>query len=371
MKRKLKIFIIAGEVSGDVLGGKIMAEMPDVEFIGVGGENMKARGLDSIFPMPDIAVMGFIDVIARGRTITRRINQTANTIIKESPDIVLTIDSPGFVRRVIEKVKRQSPAADRRPLFYHVVAPQVWAWAAGRAKKYARVFDRLYAFFDFEVPYFAKHGLPTIPVGHPIADGLIGKKHKVEGKGAKVITLLPGSRMGEVRTLLPIFKKVTEQLPEYKFVLPVVETTAEYVREHVKKWTVKPTVIPAAKRYDQFAKTDIAIAAVGTVSAELAMMHVPTIAVFRVNRITEFMARRVLKLKWLSLVNILSGREVYPEILGRACTPENITGWVRKLEKPAERKKMVSGLARADKMWQRRIPAAKLIAKDITTSNRC
>ena len=359
--KKLKIFIIAGEVSGDVLGAKIMAELPDAEFVGIGGENMQVYGLESILPMADLAVMGVVDAVARARTLTRRINEATAAIIKEKPDIVLSIDSPGFVKRVIKKVQKSD--SDHTPKYYHVVAPQVWAWGANRAKKYARVFDRLYAFFDFEVPYFTKHGLVTIPVGHPVADGL--PHGPAVGKNVKTITLLPGSRLGEIKKLLPVFKQVAEQLPKYKFVLPVVETTKEYVQKHVKKWKVKPTIVPASKRYEQYSKTDIAVVAVGTATAELAMMHVPAVVVFKVNRITEYLARKVIKLNWLSLVNILLNRRVYPELLGRECTADNIVAEIKKLESPVGREKMIKELSRADKMWQRKVPAAKLIAADI------
>ena len=172
--KKIKVFIIAGEVSGDVLGARIMREMDDAAFVGIGGENMIGAGLKSLFPMSDLSVMGVIEVAAHARTLTRRINQTVDAIIEMRPDIVLTIDSPGFARSVIKKL-RKMPAG--RALiadglkFHHVVAPQVWAWRAGRAKKYAQTFDKLYAFFDFEVPYFTKYGLNTVADGHTIAEG--------------------------------------------------------------------------------------------------------------------------------------------------------------------------------------------------------
>ena len=173
--KKIRIFIIAGEVSGDVLGARIMREMPDAEFIGVGGENMIAAGLKPLFPMADLAVMGVVEVAAHAKTLTRRIRQTVQAIIDNRPDIVLTIDAPGFAKNVIKQVRKSvegQKLIEAGLKFHHVVAPQVWAWRAGRAKKYARTFDKLYAFFDFEVPYFTKYGLDTVAVGHPISDSL-------------------------------------------------------------------------------------------------------------------------------------------------------------------------------------------------------
>ncbi|MCL2749330.1 MAG: lipid-A-disaccharide synthase [Alphaproteobacteria bacterium] len=367
MKKSLKIFIIAGEVSGDVLGEKIMRALPhETQFAGIGGQHMKSAGLRPIFPMSDLAVMGIFEVLAHVRTLTRRISETAAAIEEFQPDIVLTIDSPSFVKRVVKKVRKGS----HLPKFYHVVAPQVWAWGPKRAKKFAKIFDRLYAFFDFEVPYFEKYGLKTIPVGHPIADGLQPQKEK-EKDGEKNIALIPGSRMSEVKKLLPLLRCAAEQIyyknPDvwWNFYIPYVETTEKYIRQQTADWCTKPELIPAAKRYELFAKTDIAIAASGTVSAELAIIHVPAIIVYKMNPLTELLARILVKTKWVSLVNILLKKTVYPELLGSNATAENILKEFARLNKPAEREKMISELAKADKLWHRNHPAAELIAEDI------
>ena len=184
--KKKKIFIIAGEVSGDVLAAKIMHQMPDVNFVGIGGEHMQQAGLKSIFPMSDLSVLGVFEVLAHAKTLTNRIKQTVDAILQERPDIVLTIDSPGFAKSVVKQVRKKNISKSVR--FYHVVAPQVWAWGKWRAKKYAKIFDKLYAFFDFEIPYFTKYGLKTVAVGHPIADGL--DKYKSTKTGEKIITLV-------------------------------------------------------------------------------------------------------------------------------------------------------------------------------------
>ncbi|HNY25341.1 MAG TPA: hypothetical protein PKJ33_02235 [Alphaproteobacteria bacterium] len=400
-KKNLKIFIIAGEVSGDVLGAKIMREMPNAEFFGVGGENMQSAGLKTIFPISDLAVMGFFEVLAHAKTLTTRIDETANAIIKSKPDVVLTVDAPGFAKRVIKKVRTKNPKSKIK--FYHVVAPQVWAWGAKRAKKFAKIFDRLYCFFDFEVPFFTRYGLPTIAVGHPIADGLIQitkKKEKITKKD-KNIALIPGSRMSEVKKLLPVFHSVVNQLTAkkkftrywdgirfvenpiqfkigtdskeyenngFKFVIPVTETTDKFIRNEIKNWAIKPQLISFQNRYKTFEKTDIAIAASGTVSAELAIMHIPTIVVYKMNPLTTFMARMALKIKWVSLVNILLNKTVYPELLGnKNATPEKIISEINKLSNPEIRNKMISDLKSADKMWRKSKmkTASRLIVKDI------
>lgn len=371
----MKIFIIAGEVSGDVLGGRIMSEMPDAEFVGIGGENMQAMGLKTLFPMSDLSVMGILEVVAHAKTLTKRVKQTVNAILEEKPDIILTIDSPGFAKSVIKQIKKSESGKKliKQGLrFHHVVAPQVWAWRSGRAKKYARTFDKLYAFFDFEVPYFTKYGLDTVAVGHPIADGIIGRFKAAANEDAeKIITLVPGSRMSEVKRLLPLMRDVIDMMYRngymgYKFVIPVVETTAEYVAGEIKNWPVKPMLVPANQRYDIYSKTYVAIVASGTVSAELAMMHVPTIVVYKMNPITTWIGRRLIKVKWVSLVNILLNRGVYPEFLGGDAVPEKVMNELQLLTIPSKRQKMIVDLESADILWQKDSGGAgKKIAMEI------
>ncbi len=364
--KKQTVFIVAGEVSGDVLGGRIMSQMPDTEFIGIGGQNMQAAGLQSLFPMSDLAVMGIVEVLAHAHTLTRRINQTVDAIIECKPDVVVSIDAPGFIKSVIKKIRKsqegQKLIADGLR-FHHVVAPQVWAWRPGRAKKYANTFDKLYAFFDFEVPYFTKHGLETVAVGHPIADALVGKYKQTKKQTEKIITLVPGSRMSEVKRLLPLMRDVAEQLARngymgYKFIIPTVETTEDYVKQETASWRIKPTLVPASERYNIYAKTYIAVAASGTVSAELAMLHVPAIIVYKMNPITTWIGRMLIKVKWVSLVNILLNRGVYPEFLGPAATTENILGAVQQLTIPSKRERMIADLESADKLWRPNLDGA-------------
>lgn len=375
--KKLTVFIIAGEVSGDVLGARIMSNMTDVDFVGIGGENMQAMGLKSLFPMSDLAVMGAVEVLAHARTLTRRIKQTVDAILEIKPDVILSIDAPGFAKSVIKQIRK---CPDGQKLvqaglkFQHVVAPQVWAWRPGRAKKYAKIFNRLYAFFDFEVPYFTKYGLDTIAVGHPIADGLVGKYKTNKKSDEKIITLVPGSRMSEVKRLMPLMRDVAERLYRngymgYKFIIPTVETTADYVRKEVKKWRVTPQLVGASERYDIYAKTYIAIVASGTVSAELAMMHIPTIVVYKMNPITSWLVRQMIRVKWVSLVNILLNRGVLPEFLGTAATSENVLEAVQQLTIPSKRDKMIEELKSADNMWRRSEGgASQLIAQEIKKS---
>lgn len=357
MPNKKTIFIIAGEVSGDVLGANIMRELRGVNFVGIGGQNMCGAGLKSIFPMSDLAVMGITEVLANARTLTRRINETIQKIIDIKPDLILTIDSPGFARSVISGLKKSNAGQDliRNGLkFYHVVAPQVWAWRPGRAKKYAKTFDKLYAFFEFEVPYFTQHGLETIAVGHPIADNIMGKYSVKKSRGKKIVALMPGSRKTEIKKLMPVFRKFVEMVGDkYKFVIPTVETTDAFVRNAVANWSVQPDIISANNRYNLYEKTFVAVAASGTVSAELAMMGVPAIIVYRMNWLTTMIGKALVHTKWVSLVNVLLQRSVYPELLGASASAKNIFREFNRITTDDKvRNQMIAELKSADKLWR-------------------
>ena len=357
MPNKKTIFIIAGEVSGDILGANIMRELPRFDFVGIGGQNMCDAGLTPIFPMSDLAVMGIVEVLANARTLKRRINETVQKILDVKPCLVLTIDSPGFARSVIAGLKKSRAGRDliRDGLrFYHVVAPQVWAWRPGRAKKYAKTFDKLYAFFDFEVPYFTQHGLETIAVGHPIADNVIGKYAAKNTRGKKIVALMPGSRKSEVKKLMPVFREFVELVGDkYKFVIPTVETTDSMVRDMVANWTIRPEIISSSDRYKLYEKTFVAVAASGTVSAELAMVHVPAIIVYRMNWLTTIIGKILVHVKWVSLVNILLNRTVYPELLGSAASAKNILSEFNRIASDeAAREQMIDDLKSADKLWR-------------------
>ena len=397
LNSKLKIFIIAGEVSGDVIGGGIINafrknakrfrpapltplckgggnsavfETKGAILRGIGGENMKRAGLKSIFPIHDLAVMGIFDVLARARTLTRRINQTVDAIIEFNPDIVLTIDSPGFAERVIKKIKKKS--CGKVPKFYHVVAPQVWAWREGRSKKYAQLFDRLYCFFDFERPYFERHGLETVTIGHPRAYELMNIEQITNNKKkhGKNIVLIPGSRMGEVKKNLPEMLDAADILyglnPGVKFSIPVVETTEKFVRESVKKSRVDIEIIPSKDRYKIYGAADVAVATGGTVTAELAMLHVPTVVVYKSGILMKVLARLLIKTKWVSLVSILLKRTVYPEILGPDANAKNISQIANKLlNDKTVRNMMIKDLKAADKLWGGNCLSDEIIRYDI------
>lgn len=354
-----KIFIIATEVSADNLGAKIIESMPEIKFVGIGGENMEKKGLNSLFPISDLSVMGIFEVLLKIKTLKKRILDTVKSIEIEKPDLVLTIDAPSFAKEIIKRVKLKN----KNLKFFHVVAPQVWAWGEKRASKYAKLFDRLYCFFDFEKKYFEKYGLKTISVGHPIAEKL---KQRNENKTDKnIITFIPGSRISEVKKLLPVFRKLSKKLKDKNIMIPTVETTKNYIEKYISNWENKPELINSKDRYKLYDKTYIAIAASGTVSTELAILGVPTIIIYKMNFITEFLAKLLLKVKYVSLINILMNKEIYPELLGKKATDENILKKIEKLSEKSVRSKLLKELSQAKNIWKKDIKASEIIADDI------
>lgn len=350
--RKLKIFIIAGEVSGDTLGAELIsAANSRFNFVGVGGKKMTMAGLSSIFPISDLSVMGLVEVIMKMRTLSRRIRQTVDAIIRENPDIILTIDAPSFAARVIKKVKNNSTKKFR---FYHVVAPQVWAWGASRAKKYAELFDKLFCFFDFEKPYFTKYGLNTTVIGYPFYD-VVAREIKRMTK--KYVTITPGSRLGETKRLMPVLKDFAEDHPEFDFAIPVTETTSDFVKREVKTWKIPVRIFSFEERFKLYNQTTFAIIKSGTTVAEMAIMHIPTVVVYRANLITSVLAKFLLRIKYVTLPNILANKEIFPELLGRYATARNISGAISKWDT----KKVISELVKIDGLWHKKENSMKIV----------
>jgi lipid-A-disaccharide synthase len=343
------IFLIAGEPSGDLLGARLMAALKAesdgrVRFAGVGGEHMAAQGLESLVPISEFAVMGLIEVLPHLWRIYRHIRYIAATARRLRPDVVVTIDSPNFTLEVAKRLK-----GELRPLI-HFVAPQVWAWKARRARRIAAFLDHLLVLLPFEPPYFARHGLETTFVGHPAVEARYDSEDRTQARRSLGIPLqtplllvLPGSRRGEVRRLAPVFGETVERLgksfPDLEVVVPTVAQIADLVEAETRAWPRRVRVIsdPEAKRR-LFAAADAALAASGTVVVELAVARVPTVVAYRVSGFSAYLARRLLKVRFASMINILLGHEVQPEYLQERCTaPQLATALVDLLGDEAAR----------------------------------
>jgi lipid-A-disaccharide synthase len=327
------IYLISGEPSGDIIGAhlinSIKSKTKDKCMIsGVGGTEMEKLGFKSLFPMSEITVMGLAEVIPSLPNLFMRIRQTIADIKKKNPCIVVTIDAPDFSFRILKKISKSEI-----PLV-HYVAPSVWAWKPGRAKKIAQFLNKLLTLFPFEPPYFEKEGLSTVFVGHPVVESKAGmgegvtfrKRYKIP-KSAKVLSVLPGSRVSEIKRLLPIIMNAINCIDRKNLYinLPTLDNLVVHINDLLKHWDI-PVIVTTTieEKYAGLAASDVAIAASGTVSLELAMAGVPNISIYKFNPITAFIGRRLVKTKFANLVNILLDKEVVPELIQEKCNSDLI-----------------------------------------------
>lgn len=348
-KPPYRIFIVAGEASGDFLAANLMAALKQatqdgVVFGGVGGENMEAQGLSSLFPIADLSVMGLVEVLPRLPLILRRLDQTLDAIGAFKPDAVVTVDSWGFTGRVARAMMKRYPKIPR----IHYVAPMVWAWKEGRAKGVAQRVNRLLTLFPHELSYFQRHGLDTVCVGHPVVesgadkgDAIAFRRRHGLADGVPLLAVLPGSRPGEVKRLLPVFEQAVQRIalskPGLIVLLPTVDTVADGVAKAVAGWSVPVRLLRGAReKYDAFAAADAAMAASGTVALELAMAGLAHVVAYKLNALTVMAARRLFKIPYINLTNILLDRKAVPELIQEDCTPERLTQEVLRLMDDAE-----------------------------------
>ena len=338
------IFLVTGEPSGDALGGALIAALrqrigENLRIAGIGGERMQEQGLTSLVPLDDLAVAGVAEVLPRAPVIFRRVREAVAAIRMLRPDAVVTIDSSGFSWRVAQRLRRHG---ETLPLI-HYVAPMVWAWRAGRARRMARWYDHLMTLLPFEPPYFERVGLSCRYVGHPVlesgADRGDGGRFRVMHGLAEddlLITVLPGSRGGEVRRLLPIFgsalNHVERLIGPFRVVVPTVATVVATVAAGVRGWRGNPIVVQRPEtKYDAFAASRAALAASGSVALELALAKLPMVVGYRLNPLTEAFLDRVLKVRQVNLVNLLLGKRLVCELLGPNCTPERLAASLAEL----------------------------------------
>lgn len=330
----MRLFLIAGEPSGDRLGAALMAGLktilPEVTFDGVGGPLMQAEGLDSLFPMEELSVMGIAEVLPKYRHLKRRIAQTAQAVLADDPAALITIDSPDFNLRVARIVKDARPELKT----VHYVAPSVWAWRPKRAEKMAKVIDHVLALLPFEPPYMTRAGMTCDFVGHPVVSETRATEAEARAfrgnLGADPLILaLPGSRRGEVTRLAPVIGEtlglIKQRYPEAGVLLPTVRGVADLVRELSADWPIRPQIIedPAGKKI-AFRAADVAIAASGTVSLELAANRVPMVVAYDMNPISMWLMRRMALIDTVTLVNLVSETRTVPDFLGKDCRADLI-----------------------------------------------
>ncbi len=327
------VFVVAGEPSGDILGARLMAALHRltagrIRFAGVGGEQMQAAGLSSLFPIEDIAVMGFAEVLPRLRVILRRLSETEAAIRTLRPNVVVTIDSPGFTLRLARRVR---PLGIR---MVHYVAPQLWAWRPQRARRLVGLFDQILALFPFEPAFFASTGISAVDVGHPAIetpDVAPGDIRAVLGipMAAPVLALLAGSRRGLVARMLPVYGEAVRLLdarhPELRIVMPVVGATQADVSAAVATWPVPCHVlVDPLQKLQALATADVAITTSGTATLELALAGLPMVVAYRASAISAFLTYRMIRVPHVALPNVILGRRLVPELMQREVTPESL-----------------------------------------------
>ncbi len=335
----LHFFLIAGEPSGDRLGAALMAGLkalhPGVAFTGIGGPAMQAEGMESLFPMEELSVMGLVEVLPKYLHLKRRIRQAAEAALAAAPAALVTIDSPDFCLRVAALVKAARPALRT----IHYVAPSVWAWRPGRAAKMARHIDHVLALLPFEPPYMTAAGMSCDFVGHPVAaepvasatEALAFREAHGIAADAPLVAALPGSRRGEVSRLIPPFgetlARVAGHLPGLRVVLPTPRHLADTVQAATRDWPGRPVILTAPDlglRTAAFAAADAALAASGTVSLELAAQSCPMAIAYDMAPLTLWLMRRMARIDTVTLVNLVSDTRTVPEFIGPDCRADRI-----------------------------------------------
>jgi lipid-A-disaccharide synthase len=360
-RRDLRLFVVAGEHSGDALGGKLMAALNrrcngQVHYLGVGGETMEREGLASQFPLSDVAVMGPLSILPRLPRIIRRVHRTVDAAIAADPDAVVIIDAPEFTHPIAKRIRKRAPHI---PIIDYV-CPSVWAWRPGRAPKMARYVDHVLALLPFE-PGALKRlgGPPSTYVGHPLIERL-GWLRALDAEplaarlgldpARLVLVVLPGSRSSEVGRLMEPFGAAVEQLHARglapQVIMPVVPQVRALVEEKLTSWRVKPLLVEGEEdKFRAFKLAHAALAASGTVTLELALTGTPMVVAYRVDAIAARL-RFLLKVQSVVLANLVLGRNAFPELLQEDCTPERLSAALELLLKNTpERHEQLEALA--------------------------
>ena len=353
----LNVFLVAGEPSGDALGGRLMASLraltdDKVRFSGVGGGAMEAQGLASLFPISELSVMGLFEVLPHILQLRRRLHEIAAAIDATRPDVVVTIDSPSFTHRLANLIH------DRRILRVHYVAPQVWAWRPWRVHEIRKSFDMVLALLPFEPRFFEDSGVPCRFVGHPVveygaekADGAAFRRAHDIGPEQTVICVLPGSRRSEVTRLAAIFGATLGLLarddPSLTAVVPMVPGVAALVRDLSATWPVRTVLVEGRdEKYAAMTASNAAIAASGTVTLETAMARVPMVVAYRLSLVTAALFRPFMRVRYVNLINLILDREAIPERLQFQCKPEILAEEIKRLLGPGG-KEQVEAVAEA------------------------
>ncbi|WP_156180093.1 lipid-A-disaccharide synthase [Bradyrhizobium sp. LTSPM299] len=330
-----KIFLIATEESGDRLGAALMKVLRQrlgdaVRFSGVGGRAMTREGIDPLFPIEDLSIMGFAAVVKQLPKILQLIRRTTDAVLDELPDMLVIIDSPDFTHRVARRVRARKPEIP----IVNYVSPSVWAWRPGRAQAMSSYVDHVLALLPFEPEEYRKlNGPPCSYVGHPLVEQLASLRPNEQERARRdaappVLLVLPGSRRSEIRHHLALFGAALGELGKrtgFELVLPTMPHLETMVREGVAAWPVVPTIaVGETEKRAAFRRARAALAKSGTVTLELALSGIPMVTAYRVGAAEAFILRRAIRVSSVILANLVIGDEIIPEFLQEDCTPANL-----------------------------------------------
>ena len=334
-----KIFIVTGEASGDKLASKVIYNLkkinPNIEYLSVGGENLKSLGIRSIYDLKEVTYIGFTNVLFNLFKINKKINQTVNSILEFNPDILFTVDSPDFTLRVAERVKNKNTNIKT----VHYVAPQVWVWREGRVKKIKKFIDHILLLFNFEKSYFDKENVSCEFVGHPLLENRVEDKIDINqfvGKNKALFSIFAGSRISEINVLMPIFlnfiKYMEKKYNDITYVFHSTKAHKDLIHSYIKNSnTLNCEVVSDDKLKGHLLKKSIfAIAKSGTVSLEICNAKIPSIIVYKMNFINFLIVKMLVKIKYANIINIAAKEEVIPELLQSKCNSKNIYNEVSK-----------------------------------------
>ena len=380
MSRPFRLAIIAGEASGDALAQAFLVALRQrlgerpLELAGVGGQGLIEQGLKPLFAQADIAVMGFGPVIARLPLLLRRMEDAAKGVAAFAPDLLLTIDAPDFSLRVAKKIRAR--AADI-PIV-HWVCPSVWAWRSGRARRMAPHIDRILALLPFEPAALERlHGPKTVYVGHPLMERLACLRPGADEAAVRAqteqpqILILPGSRRSEINHLMPVFgeavARIAAALPGARFVLPAVPHLEGMIAGLASSWRVRPEIVTGeAAKLAAFRSARVALAASGTVTLELALSQVPTVAAYRGANWEAAIARRLIKLPSVILPNLILGRSVVPEFIQETATAEMLSRHVLDVIPDGEARRLqLAGFDEVEAIMRKAGPSPAANAVDV------
>ena len=319
-----KIFILTGEASGDKLASKVIQELKkvnsEIEYLSVGGENLKALGIKSIYDLKDITYLGFTKVILNIFKINKKINETVKAILNFNPDILFTVDSPDFTLRVAERVKKQNIKIKT----VHYVAPQVWVWREKRVKKIKKFIDHILLLFSFEKNYFEKENVSNEFVGHPLLDDISESKieiNQIFEKNKALISVYPGSRISEIDTLMPILLNFIELMnkdnQDFIYIFHSTKQHSELIQNYIKASNIKNCEVISDDKIKSHTlkKSIFAVAKSGTVSLEICKSKIPSIILYKMNFFNYLIVKTLIKVKYANIINIAANEEVIPELL--------------------------------------------------------